>query len=127
MPGPKKLILLVEDEALVAEVAAETLRDFGFDVIEANTAKAALEHAGKSISGFHAAIVDIGLPDQKGDRLAAELRKLRGDLPIVVATGHSGSAVPKELRALAGVAILGKPYDASGLKAALSSLGVESS
>lgn len=125
MSNTKKQILLVEDEALVAEVAAETLRDFGFDVIEAASAKAALEHAGISIAGLHAAIVDLGLPDKKGDHVAAELRKLRGDLPIVVATGHSGDAVPAELRGVAGIAILGKPYDASGLKAALLSVGVE--
>lgn len=120
----KHMILLVEDEVLVAAVAAETLREFGFEVVEVTTAKAALDRAIKDIAGLKAAIVDIGLPDKKGDVLAAELRKLRSDLPIIVATGHSGDAVPKELRDSAKFAILGKPYDSTELRKALSDVGV---
>jgi PAS domain S-box-containing protein len=120
----KGVILLVEDEILVAAIAAENLREIGFEVVEANSAKAALDHAGKDAKGIKAVIVDIGLPDKKGDVLAAELRKLRGDLPIIVATGHSGESLPKELREADKVAVLGKPYDLKDLKAALDSVGV---
>jgi PAS domain S-box-containing protein len=122
----KNIILLVEDEVLVAAVAAENLREIGFEVIEVTSAKAALAHATKDVAGLKAAIVDIGLPDQKGDVLAAELRKLRGDLPIIVATGHSSEGVPKELREAQKVAVLGKPYDLNDLKAALNSVGIAS-
>ncbi len=101
-----------------------SLRDIGFEVIEVTSAKAALDHAGKDAAGFKAVIVDIGLPDKKGDVLAAELRMLRSDLPIIVATGHSGDSLPKELREAANVAVLGKPYDLKDLKAALNSVGV---
>ena len=120
----KSVILLVEDEVLVAAIAAENLRDIGFEVIEVTSAKAALDHAGKDAAGLKAVIVDIGLPDKKGDVLAAELRKIRGDLPIIVATGHSGDSLPKELREAEKVAVLGKPYDLEDLKAALISVGV---
>ena|GEM_PF-645184 len=120
----KSVILLVEDEVLVAAIAAENLRDIGFEVIEVTSAKAALDHAGKDAAGLKAVIVDIGLPDKKGDVLAAELRKIRSDLPIIVATGHSGDSLPKELREAEKVAVLGKPYDLKDLKAALNSVGV---
>lgn len=120
----RNVILLVEDEILVAAIAAENLRDIGFEVIEVTNAKAALEHASKDAAGLKAVIVDIGLPDKKGDVLAAELRELRGDLPIIVATGHSSDALPKELREASKVAILGKPYDLKDLKAALNAVGV---
>ncbi len=122
----KNIILLVEDEILVAAIAAENLRDIGFEVIEATSAKAALDHATKDAASLKAVIVDIGLPDKRGDVLAAELRKLRSDLPIVVATGHSSDSLPKELREAEKVAVLGKPYDLDGLKAALVSVGVAS-
>jgi PAS domain S-box-containing protein len=120
----KNVILLVEDEVLVAAIAAENLRDIGFEVIEVTSAKAALEHAAKDANGIKAAIVDIGLPDKKGDVLAAELRALRADLPIIVATGHSSDALPKELREADKVAVLGKPYDLKDLRAALVAVGV---
>jgi len=120
----RHMILLVEDEVLVAAVAAESLRDFGFEVVEVTTAKAALDRANENIAGLKAVIVDIGLPDKKGDVLAAELRLLRSDLPIIVATGHSGDVVPKALRDSSNFAILGKPYDSQQLKKALTSVGV---
>lgn len=120
----KNVILLVEDEVLVAAIAAENLRDIGFEVVEVTSAKAALDHAAKDAAGIRAAIVDIGLPDKKGDALAQELRKLRSDLPIIVATGHASDSLPKELREAEKVAILGKPYDLKDLKAALASVGV---
>jgi PAS domain S-box-containing protein len=120
----KNMILLVEDEVLVAAVAAESLRDFGFEVVEVTTAKAALARANQDIAGLRVAIIDIGLPDKKGDVLAAELRQLRSDLPIIVATGHSGDSVPKDLRDSGRFAILGKPYDSQQLKKALTSVGV---
>ena len=120
----KNVILLVEDEILVAAIAAENLRDIGFEVIEVTSAKAALDHAAKDIAGLKAAIIDIGLPDKKGDVLAQELRKLRDDLPIIVATGHSSESLPKELRDAQKVAVLGKPYDLKDLQAALASVGV---
>lgn len=118
------LILLVEDEVLVAAVAAESLRDLGFEVIEVTTARAALEHAGKDAGGLTAAIVDIGLPDRKGDELAIDLRKLRADLPIIIASGHSGNTLRAELRDASHVAVLGKPYDLNALRQALTSVGV---
>jgi DNA-binding response OmpR family regulator len=120
----KNVILLVEDEVLVAAIAAENLRDIGFEVVEATSAKAALDHAAKNVAGIRAAIVDIGLPDKKGDALAQELRKLRGDLPIIVATGHTSDSLPKELREAEKVAVLGKPYDLKDLKAALVAVGI---
>jgi PAS domain S-box-containing protein len=120
----KNVILLVEDEVLVAAIAAENLRDIGFEVVEATSAKAALDHAARDLAGIKAVIVDIGLPDKKGDALAQELRKLRGDLPIIVATGHSSDSLPKELREAEKVAVLGKPYDLKDLKAALAAVGI---
>lgn len=120
----RNVILLVEDEVLVAAIAAENLRDIGFEVIEAASAKAALDYAMKDAATLKVAIVDIGLPDKKGDILAAELRKIRADLPIIVATGHSSDVLPKELLEAEKVAVLGKPYDLKDLQAALALVGV---
>jgi DNA-binding response OmpR family regulator len=66
-------VLLVEDEALVAMVAAETLIELGFDVVEAATARAALDHAGADDADFEFAVIDLGLPDRPGEELIAEL------------------------------------------------------
>src|ERR1700677_5215945 len=82
-------VLLVEDEALVAMVAAETLIELGFDVVEATTVRAALDHAGADHAHFEFAVIDLGLPDRPGEELIAGLKVLRPDFPIIVASGHS--------------------------------------
>ena len=118
-----KRILLVEDESLIAALAVDSLNELGFDVAEAANAKTALEIAHKEIAGFALAIVDLGLPDRPGDDLVNDLRALRPDLPIIVATGYGARAVEGKLQGKKGIAFLGKPYDFNALDAAIKSLG----
>jgi CheY-like chemotaxis protein len=115
-------VLLVEDEALVAMVAAETLIELGFDVVEATTARAALEHAGADHALFEFAVVDLGLPDRPGEELIAELKVLRPDFPIIVASGYSEEALRDRLKIDGHFAFLNKPYDLAGLQTAINTL-----
>jgi DNA-binding NtrC family response regulator len=119
----KGTILLVEDEALIASMAAETLRDFGFRVEEAATATAALAFIQGRGEALAAAIIDIHLPDGKGDELARKVRTLKPGLPIVIATG-SGARAFGELQGGAPLALLSKPYDGEGLRLSLVRVGL---
>jgi DNA-binding response OmpR family regulator len=71
-----------------------------------------------------AAIVDIGLPDGSGGDLVAEIRALRPDMPIILATGH----VEQEVRDRFGhdprLQILAKPFQPEALVAALKAFGI---
>ena len=84
----ERKVLLVEDEALVAALAVDALEELGYQAIEATTAKAAMAIAAGATPLLFA-IVDVGLPDGRGDALAIELRKLRAELPIIIATGYA--------------------------------------
>jgi DNA-binding response OmpR family regulator len=120
----KGTILLVEDEALIAVAAAEALRDLGFEVEEAATAAAARAFAKDHTGKLSAAIIDLNLPDGKGDALAKELRALKPDLPIVIATGEGGNAPAGDLKGRAPIALLSKPYDSEGLRKSLVTVGL---
>jgi len=120
----KGTILLVEDEALIAAVTGETLRDLGFKVEEAATAKQAFALAEVQRDKLSAAIIDINLPDGKGDELARRLRGLKPGLPIVIATGAVDKALAAELKRDAPLALLPKPYDSDGLRRSLKTLGL---
>jgi CheY-like chemotaxis protein len=121
--APIAAILVVEDELLVRMFAVDALEDAGFRVLQAGTAAEALQ-ALQGSPDVRAALVDIGLPDRPGQELAAEIRALRADLPIVIASGRSG----RELRELfAGdqrVTVLVKPYTAPLLLDALAAVGI---
>ena len=110
--------LLVEDEALVAALAADALEELGFQIVEAATTRSALALAGAGIDTFALAIIDVGLPDGRGDVLAIELRQLRADLPIIIATGYGEASLDERIRDKRTI-VLGKPYDLSQLHAAI--------
>jgi PAS domain S-box-containing protein len=116
-------ILLVEDEVLIQMLAIEYLEEAGFRVDAAGSAAEAVNKLALIPGGVDAAIVDMGLPDRKGDVLIRELRTLHPMLPVVIATGHGADT----LRAFEGqpsFAFVQKPYTAAGLIGALRSLHV---
>jgi DNA-binding response OmpR family regulator len=81
-----ELALLVEDDANVARLCTRLLGRAGYDVRAAATAaeaKALLE----GTEDYGIAYVDVGLPDGSGLDVAELARRLRPQLPIVVATG----------------------------------------
>jgi CheY-like chemotaxis protein len=117
-------ILLVEDETLIQMLAAEYLEGNGFTVHAAGSATEAMNVLGKIPGGVDAVVVDMGLPDRRGDALIREMRALYPFLPVVVATG-AGS---KELRAVfegeERITFVTKPYLEAELLNALSLLGL---
>ncbi len=116
-------ILLVEDEALVQLLAIEYLEDAGFSVEAAGSATEAMNKLGLIPGSVDAAIVDIGLPDRKGDALVREIRAIHRALPIVIATGRGAEEIPAA-RGEPGIAIVTKPYTSKELLGALRGLGV---
>jgi CheY-like chemotaxis protein len=113
-------VLLVEDEVLVAALAVDALEELGYQTIESTTAKGARELARDAQFAF--AVIDVGLPDGRGDALALELRNAQSDLPIVIATGYDGAHVDEQLRAQPRTAVLSKPYDIGQMRTAIQSI-----
>ena len=120
---PMRTILLVEDETLVRMVTVDTLRDLGFRVEEAASASEALGKVGVLDGTIEAAIIDVGLPDRRGDMLALEIRERFARLPIVIASGYSESSI-EGLDRDELMGFLDKPYDSEQLTTVLGRLGV---
>ncbi len=121
-----KRILLVEDEMLIRMFAADALEDVGFEVLQADNAVEALAIFQAESSRLAGVIVDLGLPDRPGDQLAADLRAVRADLPIVIASGRSEQEIKTQFSGDARVGVLAKPYTSMLLLDCLESLGISS-
>lgn len=115
-------VLLVEDEILVQMVAAEQLRELGYRVETAGSATEAMNKAKLLASDIGLAIVDIGLPDRKGDMLVGELRALHPQLPIVIATGYDSAELTRRFASDRRIALIRKPYTRDDLKAVVGRL-----
>jgi DNA-binding response OmpR family regulator len=118
----KRYALIVEDEALISLIAAEALEELGFESVEVGSAKAAMAQARSK--DFDVALVDIGLPDQRGDKLVAELRTLRSNFPVIIATGYCDPALHEQFRSERHLVILNKPYDIAQIHAAIGALAL---
>jgi two-component system catabolic regulation response regulator CreB len=82
-------ILLVEDEAAIADTVVYALRAEGFDAAHCLTGRDALAAAVQQ--RFDLAILDVGLPDIGGFALCRELRRSR-DLPVIFLTAQNAEA-----------------------------------
>ena len=103
-------VLVVEDEILVRMFAVDVLEEAGFDPIQAGTGAEALNVVAQRKEELRAAIIDLGLPDRRGDEIAAEIRSQCPELPIVIASGRSEKELTDRFSADRAVAILPKPY-----------------
>ena len=107
---------------LVRMVAVEVLAEAGYTVDEAASADEAMARA--VVHWPDAAVLDFSLPDRRADQLALELRALRADLPLLIASGYDEAEMRPKFASTHAMAFVAKPYDAHGLCRALANLGV---
>lgn len=103
-------ILMVEDNAEVRLMGATLLQDAGFQVHEASDAAEALALVNAGLV-FDLLFTDIVIPgDLDGVALAAEVRRLRPGIPVLLTTGWGDRANDH-----GGLALIGKPYRSAEL------------
>jgi DNA-binding response OmpR family regulator len=112
-------VLVVEDEVLIRMLAIDMLLDLGREADEAGTAAEALELLRAPGADYALVLLDLGLPDQRGDDLVREIRRTHTSLPLVVASGEDQAEVTARLQDFAPICFLGKPFDLDGLKVAI--------
>jgi CheY-like chemotaxis protein len=110
------LILIVEDEPLVAMMLEEWLRELGHQPVgPADTLEKALKIANSE--SLAAAILDVNLRGARSDA-AAEVLRVRG-IPFAFATGDAADAIGE---AFTGLPTIKKPYDFETVRETLSKL-----
>jgi two-component system cell cycle sensor histidine kinase/response regulator CckA len=113
-----RTVLVVDDEETVRRVAALLLEAAGYTVLQAGSAVEALDLVA-SRSTIDAVLLDVVLPDRSGASVAADLRRLRPDMPIVVSSGYDDRTVAERVGPVERTTFLRKPYAADDLTAAL--------
>ncbi|MGE5563068.1 MAG: PAS domain S-box protein [Bacillota bacterium] len=110
-------VLIVEDDAFVAELAADMLSELGFQSTVAHSAKEAFEQLttkDKPKLVFSDIVMPGGLT---GIELARKVRERFPELPILLTTGYS-----EQVAASHGFPVLQKPYQLDALADALGNL-----
>lgn len=115
--GPSLRILVVDDEPLVIDIVSEYLTGDGHSVETATNGREAFEkfRAGK----FDLVLTDRGMPEMNGDQLAAAIKQIAPQQPVILITGF-GDIMNAAGEKPDGVdLILGKPITLNQLRQAV--------
>ncbi|PWC78963.1 response regulator [Azospirillum sp. TSH64] len=119
---PGLSILMVDDDHNIRETGSALLRSWGHRVIAASGAGEALVVL-RGPEPLDLLFSDIVMPPgMNGAELAREARRLRPDLPVLLASGFAAHAVVADDVAMGGYDLIAKPYDAAELRGHLDRL-----
>jgi signal transduction histidine kinase len=116
--APPMKILLVDDDELIAASTADMLEDLGHEVSKVNSGESALRLLGGGQS-FDLMITDYLMPRMTGAQLARKARRIRPQMPILLATGYADLAAGAEMH----LPRLFKPYQQAQLAEEINRVG----
>ena len=102
-------MLLVDDEQALVLLGEEMLAALGYEPVGFHSPKRALAALQADPGRFHLVLTDEVMPEMSGSELAAELCRIRPDLPVVLMTGYRGPVKADRLRAAGVREVLRKP------------------
>jgi PAS domain S-box-containing protein len=114
-------VLLVEDDAGVRQLAADTLRAMGFRVLQATDGRHALLVASGVDGPIDLLLSDVVMPHMGGIDLALELRALRPEMRIALMSGHTSGIDRADIDRV-GQGFLTKPFSTEELGALVRSV-----
>ena len=106
-----KTILIVEDEAVVRELARIILERAGYQILEAEDGPTALQIWARKKQGIDMLITDMVMPNGvTGRELAQRLLAERPELPVIYASGYSQELTAPDFVETECRVFLQKPY-----------------
>ncbi len=117
--GSSELVLLVEDEKGVRELAREYLETSGYRVIEAQDGHTALELATTHAGSIDVLFTDVVMPGIGGRELAERVAQIRPGIKILYMTGYTDRAIVHHGILETDAVLLQKPFTLGTLAAKL--------
>jgi len=108
--GAGQQIMVVDDEEMVLRVAAGILGRLNYRCTTFSDPEAALAAFGAEPRQYELVVTDLTMPTMKGTELAERLHRIRPDVPVVLATGFSGTVDDAEFARLNLRGPLLKPF-----------------
>jgi excisionase family DNA binding protein len=105
----KKNVLVVDDEKLVSMDLRKIINSEGHDVITAQSGIDATRFI--EDSNIDLVFLDLMLPDITGVEVLKEIKKTKGNLPVVIITGYPDSEVMNQALELGPISVLKKPFN----------------
>ncbi len=115
LPRGTEVILLVEDEEAVRDLAARALRRQGYTVLEAANGEEALRLAEEYSGEIHLLLTDVVMPQMGGKALATRLGGIRSKTKILFTSGYTDKAIVHHSILDSDIAFIQKPFSPTTL------------
>lgn len=107
---PGKTVLVIDDEESIRELAVELLSEQGIRSIEAVDGEDGLALFKQHMQEIDLVILDLTMPKMSGENCCREIRKIRPDIPVIIASGYSSETVSPRFINHEITTFLQKPY-----------------
>jgi signal transduction histidine kinase/ActR/RegA family two-component response regulator len=114
-PKGEGTVLLVEDEAALRVLAAESLKRLGYTVLQAGNGLEALAVADHHSGKIDVVVTDIVMPRMGGPELAKKLRQKREGVAIIFMSGYTEAAALENAEIGTDAILLNKPFATEAL------------
>jgi two-component system, cell cycle sensor histidine kinase and response regulator CckA len=115
LAADREVILVVEDQRGVRQLASRILVRHGYTVLEAADATEALTIAENPQQTLHLVISDVVMPIMGGPELVARLQTLRPATRVLYMSGYTGDDLSRRIGEDSNIVVLEKPFSASAL------------
>jgi len=103
-------ILVVDDEAIIRNLAVRMLGQLGYEVVTANDGQEAVESFSAHAQEIDLVILDLVMPRMSGRDCLARLRAIDPDVRILLSSGYSPDDTITELIRKEDLGFIQKPY-----------------
>jgi PAS domain S-box-containing protein len=110
LPIAARTILVVDDEDVVRRTARTILERFGYRVLLAENGRDAISMFEKSVNQISLVVLDMAMPVMSGEEALPHLKKIRPDIPVVVASGYDETEASRRFAGQEIVGFIQKPY-----------------
>ena len=111
------LVLVVDDEEAVRQVAAEVLGKAGHEILLAHDGLQALELFTPATRTYRAVLLDVSMPRLDGLETYKRIREMKSEVPVVLMSGYDQEAALERFAGLGIRAFLQKPFTPAELRA----------
>jgi PAS domain S-box-containing protein len=115
-------VLLVDDEEPVRNVAKTIVERCGFTVLAATDGREAVRLFQQHSDDVSCVLLDLAMPHMNGAETFRELRRIRPDVRVVVASGYSEQEILRHFAGQHPAGFIEKPYRVTELSAKLRSV-----
>ena len=109
-PRGSETVLVVEDEAIVRDLACEMLRMLGYNTLMAGDPQEALELCHRHGGAIDLVLTDVVLPKMDGKTLFNEISSFMPNAKVIFMSGYTDNAIGRHGVLEHGVQFLPKPF-----------------